>query len=601
MRKPSLNNLTVRNKLLLIYVVCVLIPIILTDTVIMYYVNSTYKQSHYREMQHAMERVEYNLSEFVSTCILFTNNMYTDNILDKFLNKKYSSNIDYYDQYIKMLDNNSLSYNYNYGLLYKIEIFADNDTLIGGGKISALNSVKESEWYQEYKKNGQDIFLYTYYDETKKFIPGSGSCRTISIMRNLDNFGSQGVEKVLKIDIDYNEMLTDVLNEKIDGRIYVRNEEYIIFSNQPNTSGMRIFEEAGTLDDLKPTMSRTFRSGNDEWEILLFSKDIPFWNVLIQNKGILFLILLNILIPTVLIYLVGISVSRRLSLITAYLGKVEKEQFEVIYTEEGEDEIGRLIRSYNMMVLRIKELVEVVFRRNTEKQALELSKKQAELNAIQSQVNPHFLFNTLETIRMRSLIKGEGETAEIIGELAVLFRKSMNWGADYVTLEEEMNFIEKYINIQKYRYGDKIKFHHNIMEECRQLKIPKLTVSNFIENACVHGIEPSEKEGVIFLTIAKNEEFLLIQVSDNGRGFEKNRLEELRRMIAAADIRMLGEAKSTGILNTYLRLKMYYENRVDFVIDSKPDYGTDITIKIPLTIIRGLDREESIDDKSYDR
>lgn len=95
MRKPSLNNLTVRNKLLLIYVVCVLIPIILTDTVIMYYVNSTYKQSHYREMQHAMERVEYNLSEFVSTCILFTNNMYTDNILDKFLNKKYSSNIDY--------------------------------------------------------------------------------------------------------------------------------------------------------------------------------------------------------------------------------------------------------------------------------------------------------------------------------------------------------------------------------------------------------------------------------------------------------------------------------------------------------------------------
>ncbi len=585
MIKSTLNNLTIRNKLLLIYAVCVLIPIIVTDTFIMYNVNANYKESLYREMQHAIERVEYNLSEFINTCTLFTNNMYTDNILDRFLNKKYSSNIEYYEEYTKMLDNNSLSYNYNYGLLYKIEIFADNDTLIGGGKISTLKSVKDSNWYQEYKNSGKDIFLYIYYDETKKFIPGSGSCRTISIMRTLDNFGNRGVEKVLKIDVDYNEMLMDVLNEKIDGSIYVRNKDYILFSNQPGTSGMRMFENADSLDGLHPTMSKTFSAGNDEWEILIFLKDTPFWSILFQNKGLLFLILLNLVFPTVQIYLVGKSISHRLSLVVTHMGKVEKEQFEVIHTEEGEDEIGILIRSYNMMVLRIKELIEVVFRKNAEKQALELSKKQAELNAIQSQVNPHFLFNTLETIRMRSLIKGENETADIIGELAVLFRKSLNWGADYITVEEEMNFIERYINIQRYRYADKIKFVHYVMEECKQLKIPKLTISNFVENACVHGIETSEHEGVISLTVTRNEACLIIEISDNGRGFEERRLEEIRRMIAAADIQMLGEAKSTGILNTFLRLKMYSDSQVEFEIDSKPEDGTDITIKIPLKLV----------------
>ncbi len=607
MTRSNLNNLTIRNKLLLIYAVCVLIPIILTDTVIMYNVNSNYKGSRYREMQHAMERVEYNLSEFVSTCILFTNNMYMDNILDKFLNKKYSSNIDYYDEYTKMLDNNSLSYNYNYGLLYKIEIFADNASIIGGGKISTLASVKNTNWYQEYKKSGRGTFLYIYYDEAKKFIPGSGTCRTISIMRTLDYYGNKGIEKVLKIDIDYNEMLMDVLNEKIDGKIYVRNKDFILFSNQPNTSGMRIFEEADTLDGIVPTMTKTFNTGNQEWEILVFSKDTPFWNILFQNKGLLFLILLNIFIPTALIYLVGISISHRLSLVADYMGRVEKEQFEVIHTAEGEDEIGMLIRSYNMMVLRIKELIEVVFRGNAEKQALELSKKQAELNAIQSQVNPHFLFNTLETIRMRSLIKGEHETADIIGELAVLFRKSMHWGADYITLDEEMNFIEKYINIQKYRYGDKITFYRYIMEECRQLKIPKLTISNFIENACVHGIETWSHEGVISLTVTKNDRYLFIEISDNGRGFEESRLEEIRRMIAGADIQMLGGAESTGILNTYLRLKMYSDSWVEFEIDSKPENGTDITIKMPLELVQGTikltdktDGEVSSDDQSND-
>lgn len=569
---------------MLLYTFCVLIPIILTDAIIMYTVNANYRESQLRDLRHAMERVEYNLGETIEGCILFTNNMYTDSSLDKFLNRRYSSYNDYYDEYNKMLDNNSLSYNYNYGMLNKIEIFADNDTMLGGGKISTFKSARDSDWYIEYKASGKDIFLYTYYDETKKFIPGSGSCRTVSIIRKLGNFGNK-MEKVLKIDVSYNEMLIDVLNEKIDGTIYVRNKDYILFSNLPGTSGMRRFEAADSLDGLEPTMSKTFFSCNEEWEVLIYAKSTPFWNVLLQNKGLLYLIVLDFFVPTLLIYLIGKSISHRLTVISAYLGKAEKEQFEVIDCLEGEDEIGKVIRNYNMMVLRIKELIEVVFKGNAEKQALELSKKQAELQAIQSQVNPHFLFNTLETIRMRSLIKNETETAGIIGELAILFRKSMTWGEDCIPIAEEMNFIEKYISIQRYRYGDKIKFNHYVMPECNSYLIPKLTISSFIENACVHGLEATEKEGVISLTVTKSGECLYIEISDNGKGFEERRLEEIRHMIAHADHKMLSESRSTGMLNAYLRLKMHFDNRVLFDIDSKPEDGTDILIQIPLDAV----------------
>ncbi|HWT27677.1 MAG TPA: sensor histidine kinase [Mobilitalea sp.] len=562
-----------------------MIPIIVTDAMIMYTVKQNSKEGQMRDLTHVMERVEYNLSETVNGCILFTNNIYRDRMLDEFLNKTYINNMNYYDEYYQLLKNNSVSYNYNNGVLYKIQIFADNNTIVNGGKIATVNWVKDTDWYKAFKKSGEDIFVYTYYDESKRFFAASGTSRTISIIRKMDYFKNNGIEKILKIDVDYNLMQRDVLNENIDGEVYVRNQDYILFSSLPSVSSMRGYLPAGSIDEDKVTMSKTFKSGNQNWEILILAKNTAFWTVIFKTKGLLLLILLNIFIPTLLIYFVGRSISNRLSVVSAYMGKVKKEQFEEINDHEGEDEIGDLIRSYNLMVIKIRNLIEVVFKGNAEKQALELSKKQAELKAIQSQVNPHFLFNTLETIRMRSLIKNETETADIIGELAVLFRKSMSWGSDYVMIQDEMSFVENYINIQKYRFGDKIKYYTYIMEECKNYNIPKLSISTFIENACIHGIETTANEGVISVTITKNPEFLFIEISDNGKGFDKQKLDKLKWMIEHADSKMLNESKSTGILNTYLRLKMFCDGNISFDIDSELENGTDIMIQMPLTCV----------------
>ena len=311
---------------------------------------------------------------------------------------------------------------------------------------------------------------------------------------------------------------------------------------------------------------------------------------------------MNVAIPTLLIYFVGISISKRLSIVAIYMDKVKKEQFEEIRLREAEDEIGKLILSYNLMIRKIKNLIEVVFKGNAEKQSLELAKKQAELKAVQSQVNPHFMFNTLETIRMRSLLKGENETADIIGEMAILFRKSMSWGADCITIEEELNFVAKYINIQKYRFGDKIKFYHYIMQGCEKYMVPKLAIGTFIENACIHGIETTVKDGVISLTVTKNQDFLFIEISDNGIGFEKEKLDQLLWKLEHADHKMLNESINTGILNAFLRLKMFCDGNIVFDIDSKYERGTDITIQIPLIYVdSGLmkkdnDKEEFTDD-----
>lgn len=585
MIKFTFNNFKIRNKLLIIYFSCVFIPIIVTDVVILLTVNQSYEDRKKNELSYVMERVEYNLTETVDGCILFTNNLYNDRFLDDFLNREYEDNISYYSAYIHLLRNNNLSYNYNNGVVLKIEVFADNDSIINGGKISKVDVVRDTKWYKDFTESGEDIFLYIYYDADKKLLAGSGISRTISIIRRLDNFGNNEIEKFLKIDIDYNLMLRDVLNEKVDANIYVRNEDFILFSNLPNQNSMKEYLPASMYDSSDATMTSTFTIGKQRWEILIMSESTPFWTVIFENKGLIPLVIWNIIIPSLLIYFVGKSITKRLSIVATHMDKVKEEHFEVIDNSDDKDEIGGLIRSYNLMVLKIRNLIEVVFKGKEEKQTLYLSKKQAELKAVQSQVNPHFLFNTLETIRMRSLLKDETETADIIEELALLFRNSMDWRSDYITIEEEMRFVEKYINIQRYRFGDKIKYYHYIMDGCSDYKVPKLAIGTFIENAFIHGIETSEKDGIISLNITKNKETLFINISDNGKGFTSDKLNEIKYMLKHADSQMLLETKNTGMLNAFLRLKMFCEGNIIFKIDSVLDNGTDIMIQIPLVYV----------------
>lgn len=584
----KLYNLKIRVKLLLIYFFCVLIPIILTDATILYTVNNNTRAEKNKESQFLMDRIAYNLKETIEGCILFTNNIYLDKQLNEFLNISYNDSATYYREYMEFLEYNNLGYNYNNGKLFKVQVYADNNTIVNGGKIATIDMIKDTEWYRYFKEKGEDIQLYTYYDDMKRFATGGGTARTVSIIRNMNNFGSSGIEKVLKIDIDYNLMLKNVLNEKIDADIYVRSEDYILFSNQVYENSMNPYPPADSIIENNNTLSKEFVTGRRIWTVVVQHENVPFWTVIFENKNLITLILLNIFMPSILIYFVGKSISKRLSLVVSHMNKVKKGEFKEIINFSGEDEIGEVIISYNLMIRKIINLIDVVFRDKTERQALELSKKQAELKAIQSQVNPHFLFNTLEAIRMRSLIKNENETADIIGELAILFRKSMTWGSDYISIDEELSFVDKYINIQRYRFGDKLKYTEDVCEECRQYMVPKLAIVTFIENAFVHGIETIVSDGLIALTITKNSDYLYIQIVDNGQGIEEDKLMEMKQMLLNASSSSLYNSTSTGVLNSFLRFKMYCDQDLIFNIDSIPEHGTSITIQLPLSkIIRG--------------
>lgn len=295
------------------------------------------------------------------------------------------------------------------------------------------------------------------------------------------------------------------------------------------------------------------------------------------------LIIFNFLFPTLVILLINKSFQDRIALTEQHLLKVEKGIFERININEGKDEIGDLIRSYNFMVVKIDELLGEVYKKEREQQKIELAKTKAELNALQSQVNPHFLYNTLDSIRMRNLLNGDRESATVINELAQLFRRMTKWSDSYfVTVEEELAYVQRYLNIQKYRFVDRLNFSIYVEEECKEHYIPKMLILTFVENACIHGIEKKKNGGEISIIVSAQENAIYIEILDSGVGMDAKRLRKIRESLEKNDVTTSNWEESTGILNAYLRIKMHYQEEGELEIESQNYTGTEVYIKLPI-------------------
>ncbi len=235
-----------------------------------------------------------------------------------------------------------------------------------------------------------------------------------------------------------------------------------------------------------------------------------------------------------------------------------------------------------LVVLNILLTVTVIKSNTIREQEMVVARQKAELLALHSQINPHFLFNALESIRMHSLLKQERETSEMVEKLAKLQRQYTEWKEDMIAIRNELEFVDAYLVLQKYRFGERLSYKVDVDKECEELLIPKLSIVTFVENACVHGIESKNTPGWIFVRIAMNEKELIMEIEDTGSGMSEEESEELQQKMQNANIDMLKEKGRIGIVNACLRLKMMTSGDVQFSVDSEEGIGTIVTIKLPL-------------------
>lgn len=235
------------------------------------------------------------------------------------------------------------------------------------------------------------------------------------------------------------------------------------------------------------------------------------------------------------------------------------------------DEIGMIGLEYNKMAENIETLIEKVYK-------MELTQKQAELEFLQMQINPHFLYNALDTISWMALDKGNMDVSEMTIALAELLRATIK-KESFITLREEMNTVKDYLLIQQERFGDKISAEYFVEEDAYSCMVPNFILQPVIENAIIHGLEPKIEKGKVSINISIQDEFLTFLVEDNGVGMDEKEILDLYKKCRENNTK-----QSIGLKNVYRRLLLCYGEASMLKIESKKEQGTRISFLIPRNI-----------------
>lgn len=571
------NNLQLRNKFLVLYIFAVFLPIILTNIIFYNVTTSNVKEQKMNDTQLVFQQMRTDFLGLIEAPIGVTATLYTDININEFFEKEYSSLAEYvgnYDQQLRELN----KYGPSFLSLSDIEYYTDNPTVIYAGGVRLLSEdVKESDWYKEMENNmGQSPLVMRSAERP------SGD---LSIIRELNYFPNlQKWKKIIKINLEKSSIEHIFKNASFPGEIYLLNNQGEI---EYSTNHLIDWEKKKmafsslTLDKKAILFKENYDVNYlSNWELVgVVHEKQMLKDVRKSGLFIIYLAIFNFIIPTIIIVLITNSVYARIMKLVSHMKKLKKQDFRMIDKEIENDEIGLLINEYNRMTGKIHQLINDVYRVNLQKKDLQLQKQQAQLSALQSQINPHFLFNTLETIRMRSLIKNETETAHIIQNMAKMLRNSITWGKDWVTIEEEVNIIQSFLEIQQYRFDEKLSYEIKIEPTSRLATIPNISILPFVENASIHGIEPKKGRGNIHIEIDKTiEKQLHIEIIDDGVGFKESELESILYSLKYEE--EMGDR--VGIKNAYYRLKMHYGEAFKFYIDSEKDKGTKITIIVPI-------------------
>jgi len=591
-----LDDVRLRNKFLIIYLLCVFIPILVSNLVFYQVTSENVRNQRMEDIRRALEQIKNEFRAEVEDAVTVAFRLHIDYNVNAVLETEFASPYDYIDTYESYFRNILSNYTPIYNSVQNVKIFVNNPTLLHSGVIGFLSEdVKKTGWYGELLKatGTQPILVRTEGEDRLPTDVREGVRDTFSIIQRMDWINNiDKYEKILKIDMRPAAVDRIFNNLTFSGDVYLVNDRGVIeYATDPavnwaseTLSFERLERPADSIEfETVYTDVRYLRN----WRIVgIVSGEEVYHDVRRSRELVIWIAAFNLIFATAIIFWITSSMHVRLGNILKHMKKVKNEQFVTMAEAETKDEIGQLHGEFNRMTMQLKSLIDDVYKADIQRKALEIERRKAQLNALQSQINPHFLFNALETIRMRSLMKNETETAKIIHNMAKLFRSSLTWKKDRVTVAEEIDFILCFLEIQQYRFGERLEFDLEADAEARQVLIPKMVFLPFVENASIHGIEPLKhggRIGIRFRMLPEGD--LEFTVSDNGTGMSREQVEKIYGYLEKDE--EIGER--IGVQNVIYRLKMLYGDRFRLHIDSAPGRGTLIRIAIPAGIPDGPD------------
>jgi len=580
--EEKLNDLNFKKKLLLFYLFCVLVPLFLTDGIILF----LFQRSETAELQTRMENmasaVQYDLSYTLEEAASEITSVYLNRTLNEFLEQNYESALDFWEASLEITDMAYFGSGSSASRDGWMVLYGDNETIVNGGHFYSLSDAKNTEWYQQLENSDLDMVLCYYY--VGESDPSATSQRRISLVRWLNYYKDLQSDKLMRLDLDYSTLVRRLTNMNYDLSVYICSGDTILYANDGHSATKTDFESLSGEEKIGCELDYTVYGMTLRILVMEPESSIPAF-LLEHLPWILLMIAANLMLPMFLTFAINRSLTTRIQELSGAFEQVNSDSLKEIENVRGTDEIGGLMRNYNRMVRRQQELIQTVYKDKLERQEMALARQRAELLALHSQINPHFLFNVLESIRMHSILKKEDETAEMIERLALLQRQNVNWSEDSIPVSEELRFVDAYLKLQQYRFGERFSYEIEMEKECEDLYIPRLTIATFVENACVHGIEKKPSQVWIYIRVYCKEDWVYMEVEDTGVGMEEDQVSSILEKLRTCEMDELMNSKHVGMINACLRMRMWTKGMVEFELESEKGVGTFFLLRAPMSVL----------------
>lgn len=592
-KKSGFKRMSMRKALLFSYIFVVLPPFIFYMLMNSNFVNSYKEDLIDSNMQFINEfklNMEYNIKEIIAMSLTIYTNNDCINILSKPKDR---------DQIEKVADNKTLN-NYLLMLIYKnfisgVYIYTSDGQYYFGncntGEFNINETLLSSRWLNSIKPAaGEFAFLGTHQPGQLK-----GGTPVFSLVRNINDATGKYLGLML-IDIRPDMFASAYQSsDSTSSRKFIVTDtsRSIVYSSENN----RIMT---LLSDKKydPVFQNkkgyiTYSENGVEYLASYNTSELSKWKVIAITpmesvvekadsmfSSLLLLAVLSILFAVIFSTLSSSFICRPIKKLKEKMDLVGAGDFEVYCAPMGTQEIFSLTADFNSMIEKIRNLMKNEFQ-------LKLLKKDAEFKALQAQINPHFLYNTLESISALADIEKVPQIGKTCRILSNMFRYSIRTSNDTTLLKYEVQHLQDYISIIRLRFEDQIEFRMNIDDGLSNYAILKLILQPIVENAVNHGFSDLTDKGLITVSAQSQDNIITIKICDNGKGMAGERKAQIMEMINQADSEHIYEShrsgsSSFGLRNIHLRMTSYYGKGFGIAsIDSAPGAGTSITVSLP--------------------
>lgn len=476
----------------------------------------------------------------------------------------------------------------NDNIIDSIVVYTDKGKRYAGGNGSTLvvdeikRRVAEIEakepiglWYMQLEKmpvrhTDPDYGLSLYY-----------------VLRNTSRLDQIGIIYVI---ISPEQLMSALQVSSIDRRIILADDNMnIIYSTDGDSIGQPLSERLSNnilqsdgnflFEDSNETLQFAVHTSTaiNNWHLI---EIIPYASMTAELEQYILYILIIFAVAMAFIVLFSISGTRHnikpLHRLMDSMVAVQHGNYDVELPVDSSDEVGQLTQTYNLMINRIKQLIQDIY-------ASEQKKREIEMLVLQTQINPHFLYNTLNSIHWMAVVHGLNSISDMVNSLVAILRYSLNKFSTYTTLKVEVDMLEPYLFIQNVRFSNGISFSSNVPKICERCQIPRLLLQPLVENAISHGLRPAGGNGHIHIECSEENNILRVDISDNGVGLphdfpEFTSYEEIRQMFPTSS-----DEFSIGLENTFNRIQLNFGSDYGLCFRSESGKGTTVRVTLPIT------------------